>query len=115
DDVVLRNLVGRNVGLLAVHGEVTVGDKLTCLTTSTCQTCAVDNIVKARFQQDNQVVAGLAWLTVCLYVVATELTFKNTVAEGKVHLRCSGTDVQEHRRCTLPSASPGAAAGTQIP
>src|SRR5699024_6856 len=79
DDVVLRYAVRRNIGLLAVHGEVTVGDKLTCLTTGTCQTCAVDDVVKTAFQQDNQVVAGLTWLTVCVYVVATELTLKHTV------------------------------------
>ena len=31
DDVVLGDLVGRNVDVLAIHGEVTVGDKLASL------------------------------------------------------------------------------------
>src|SRR5699024_9259993 len=79
DDVVLRNAVRRNIGLLAIDGEVTVGDKLTCLTTGTCQTCAADDVVKAGFQQNNQVVACLVGWTVCVYVVAPELTLQRAV------------------------------------
>ena len=79
DDVVLGDLVGRHVDVLAVHGEVTVGHQLASLAAGACQTSAVDDVVQAGLEQDDQVVTGLARAAVRLLVVAAELTLENTV------------------------------------
>ena len=79
DDVVLGNAERRHVGLLTVHGEVAVGNQLTSLATGACQTCAVNHVVQAGFQQDHQVVTGLTRTAVSLRVVTAELALQYTV------------------------------------
>ena len=60
DDVVLRHLERRDVDLLAVDQEVTVGHELAGVATGPGEAGAVDHVVQTALQQLEQVVTGLA-------------------------------------------------------
>ena len=65
---------------------MTMRHQLTSLTAGTSQTSTVHNVIQAGFQQDNQVVTGLAGKAVSLSVVATELLLHHTVGETSLLL-----------------------------
>ena len=71
--------VRRDVDGLAVHRHGLVGNQLTCFSARRTETHAVDHIVKTRFQNRQQVGAGVALAAVSLFKVASELLLQNAL------------------------------------
>src|SRR3954451_21381134 len=92
DDVVLADLVRRDVDLLAVDPEVAVHDELAGVATRAGEPGAVDHVVEAALEELQQVVAGLALATAGFLVVADELLLHHAVGETSLLLL---TELQE--------------------
>src|SRR6478609_666532 len=86
DDVVIGDLEGRDVDLLAVDLEVAVHDELAGLAARPGEAGAVDHVVEAALEQLQEVVAGLALATAGLLVVADELLLHHAVGEASLLL-----------------------------
>src|SRR6478735_2577113 len=86
DDVVVGDLEGRDVDLLAVDQEVTVRDELAGLAAHPGEAGAVDHVVEAALEELQEVVAGLALATAGLLVVADELLLHHAVGEASLLL-----------------------------
>src|SRR3954451_768785 len=82
DDVVLADLVRRDVDLLAVDPEVAVHDELTGVPTGAGEAGPVDHVVEAALQQLQEVVTGLAGTPAGLGVVVVELLLEHAVGEA---------------------------------
>src|SRR6476620_5963426 len=82
DDVVSRDLVRRDVDLLAVDQEVAVNDQLAGVAAGAGEAGTVDDVVQAALEQLEQVVTGLAGATVRLGVVVGELLLEHAVGEA---------------------------------
>src|SRR6266545_6787814 len=80
DDVVRRDAEARDVDLLAVDQEVAVADELASGATRAGNACAIHDVVQARLEDLQQVVAGLALALGGLLVVAAELLLQHAVA-----------------------------------
>src|SRR5918994_114860 len=86
DDVVVGDLEGRDVDLLAVDQEVAVRDELAGLAARPGEAGAVDHVVEAALEELQEVVAGLALATAGLLVVADELLLHHAVGEASLLL-----------------------------
>ena len=75
DHVAFLHAIGRDVHFLAVHTHVAVVDELTGCKHGRHKFGAVDNSVKAAFQQTNQVFTGVAFDTLGFTIDAAELFF----------------------------------------
>src|SRR3954468_20146955 len=82
DDVVLADLVRRDVDLLAVDLEVAVHDELTRVPTGTGEPGPVDHVVEAALEELQEVVTGLAGTPAGLGVVVVELLLEHAVGEA---------------------------------
>lgn len=81
NDVARTAGVGRDIRLLAVHGDVTVGNKLTGAGTGIAEAEAVHNIVQTKLKELKQNIAGNAAAAGGFCIILAELTFKHTVLE----------------------------------
>ncbi len=79
DDVADLYDIGRNVNLLAVHGEVSVGNELSCLTAGSSETESEYNIVKSALNKGEQLFTGLALSLFRLLIVSAELLLEDAV------------------------------------
>src|SRR6478735_7992869 len=86
DDVVVGDLEGRDVDLLAVDQEVAVRHELAGLAARPGEAGAVDHVVEAALEELQEVVAGLALATAGLLVVADELLLHHAVGEARLLL-----------------------------
>ena len=73
NDVSYSYLVAGNGYALAVYGDETVVDELSCLRTGHADTETVHNVVETLFKQNEHVCAGNALLTFSFLVVLVEL------------------------------------------
>src|SRR3954447_21057721 len=82
DHVVLGDLEGGDVHLLAVDLEVAVYDELAGVATGARESGTVDHVVEPALEELQQVVTGLARTTAGLRVVAVELLLEHAVGEA---------------------------------
>ena len=71
--------IRRNVNFLTIHGNMTMTNNLTGLTTGSGQTHTEDHIIQTAFQQNQQICAGYAIHLLCFVIVAAELTLQNAI------------------------------------
>ena len=86
DDVSGRNAVGRDVHLLAVHGEVTVSDQLTSHVAGLGEASAEHDVVEAGLEDLEQVLTSLARLALGFLEVVRELLLEHSVHTGRLLL-----------------------------
>ena len=81
DHVANLHLHGRNVGLLAVDGEVVVNNHLTAFTAGLTKAGAENNIVKTLFEHDDEVFTSRAFELLRFFEVVSKRLFHYAVDE----------------------------------